>query len=173
MAAVRYNVAMWNQVAAEIDGSRSIEELAADLLATEVGELPAPLPRSTGASLLDSRDFARLLEILSSVRVSGTPGEVQLAMRSGARFRLRVSLFREARTAHFLVRLQDLAERAADAVADGRARFFRVVEQLPDGFAVTDSARTIVAANSAFVELVQLPSLAQAIGRPITRKATM
>ncbi len=72
MASVKYNVAMWNQLAAEIDSSRSIEELASDLLLNDVGEMPVPLPGSTGASLLDSRDFGQLLETFSA-RMRGEP----------------------------------------------------------------------------------------------------
>ncbi len=73
MASVKYNVAMWNQLAAEIDSSRSIEELASDLLLTEIGEMPVPLPGSTGASLLDSKDFEQLLDAFSA-RMRGEPG---------------------------------------------------------------------------------------------------
>jgi len=74
MAAMKYNVAMWNQVAAEIDSSRSIEELASDLLAADEGELPMPLPGSTGSSLLDSQDFAGLLQTFTA-RVRGEEPE--------------------------------------------------------------------------------------------------
>jgi len=69
MASVKYNIAMWNHVAAEIDSSRSIEELAADLLSA-ADDLPMPLPGSTGASLLDSHDFGQLMDTFSA-RVRG------------------------------------------------------------------------------------------------------
>ncbi|RLE20537.1 MAG: hypothetical protein DRJ50_10600, partial [Actinobacteria bacterium] len=70
-ASVKYNIAMWNHVAAEIDSSRSIDELASDLL-TDMGEVPIPLSGGTAGSLLDSREFASLVETLGS-RVRGEP----------------------------------------------------------------------------------------------------
>lgn len=68
MASVKYNIAMWNHVAAEIDSSRSIEELASDILSAD--EMPMPVPGSTGASLLDASDFAQLVATFSA-RVRG------------------------------------------------------------------------------------------------------
>jgi len=43
-SAVAYNVAMWNRIAEEIDGSRSIEELAGNLIGPELWERPAISP---------------------------------------------------------------------------------------------------------------------------------
>lgn len=70
-ASVKYNIAMWNHVAAEIDSSRSIDEFASDLLA-DINEMPVPVPGTSVGSLLDSREFITLVETLSS-RVRGEP----------------------------------------------------------------------------------------------------
>ncbi len=118
------------------------------------------------ADLVEGEDAERLAETLSTVRVSGAPAEVEIAVRGGRRFTVRLSLFREGRTAHVLVRLEEIGGEPR-ATEEGRARFYRVIEQLPDAFAVTDAARQVVAANVAFLELVQLPSLGQVLGKPI------
>jgi len=68
-AAVSYNVAMWNRVADLVEGSRSIDLLATDLLVTEasagapdaVGEAADPPRAPSTTEVLDTRGFGRLV----------------------------------------------------------------------------------------------------------------
>ena len=70
--------------------------------------------------------------------------------------------YRQDRAAFFLVRL-DSADSAAGGAA-GAGRLLDVLERLPDAFVLVDPALAIVAANPAFLDLVQIPSLARARG---------
>lgn len=70
--AVAYKVAMWNRVAAEIDSSRAIEQLADSLLDLDASQ-PLPVVESGEAvsELLTSKSFERLLAALQA-RVTGS-----------------------------------------------------------------------------------------------------
>jgi hypothetical protein len=66
-AAVAYNVAMWNRLTDVIEGSRTLDRLAEDLL-----ELDDDAPDPTH-SIFDSAGFARVVHALR-MRLSGDPG---------------------------------------------------------------------------------------------------
>lgn len=118
------------------------------------------------SDLVAEDDVSRLQEHLAAVRASGAAGETTVSFRHDRRFAVRASLFREGRNAFLLVRLEDLAE-SRSAVDEANLRLYRVIEQLPDAFVVTDTARRIVTANTAFLDLAQLASLEQAVGEPL------
>jgi hypothetical protein len=94
-AAVSYNVAMWNQVAGLIEGSRSIDRLADELLdfSSEGSDHPATraagdLPRSSDPTdVLGSAAFARIVAALQS-RVRGGQASDELARRLVGTYRI-------------------------------------------------------------------------------------
>ena len=120
------------------------------------------------ASLFDpeSHDEAALLISVAQSTARSHPPQVRLMSR-GLSLLASASLFRQDRSSYCLVRLTraDQAPSSADeAGTDLRA----VVERIPDGFLVADSAMTILTVNTAFLDLVSLGTPAQAAGRPLS-----
>ena len=76
-------------------------------------------------------------------------------------------MFRQDASTHFLIRLSPVD--AGDATPKVGSKLLRVVENLPDGFVVTDVDRRIVTANPAFLDLAELTSEEQARGELIDR----
>ena len=78
-------------------------------------------------------------------------------------------MFRQDSVTNFLVRLSpEVGQPQSQASERASQPLSSVVEQ-PDGFVVTKEDLTIVAANSAFVDLVQLGSVEQANGASLER----
>ena len=69
---------------------------------------------------------------------------------------------------HFLVRLIP-AERSEPIVVDSSHRMLAAINLLPDGLVVTDRDLNILTENSAFLDLVHLPTPEQANGEILTR----
>jgi hypothetical protein len=82
-AAVRYNVAMSNRVTGLVEGSRTIDRLADDLLASPAAE-EAPVPTS---SLFDSTGFSRIVAALQMRLLDETSTDV-VATDIASSFRL-------------------------------------------------------------------------------------
>jgi hypothetical protein len=85
-AAVAYNVAMWNRVAGLIEGSRSIDRLADELLDVE-GPAPGAAPVAATSDLLGSAGFSRIVEALGE-RLGGRGSTDQTARSVAGAFRL-------------------------------------------------------------------------------------
>lgn len=71
-AAVAYNVAMWNEVANEIESSRSIEQLTEDLLVTEAESGLVSALMAPARETLSSKPFTQLIHAFGA-RVLGQP----------------------------------------------------------------------------------------------------
>jgi len=69
---------------------------------------------------------------------------------------------------HFLVRLVP-AERSEPIPVDSSHRMLAAINLLPDGLVVTDRELNILTENSAFLDLVHLPTPEQANGETLTR----
>ncbi len=78
------------------------------------------------------------------------------------------SLFRQQNSAHLLVLLSRLASDAS-ALTPDKSNLLRVVEKIPDAFVVTDADRRVLAANSAFIDLIQVANVGQAQGELLER----
>ncbi len=108
---------------------------------------------------------------LAGLRVAGNTEDI-VARAADGRQRLLVSasLFRQESASYFLVRLSPLAGDArATMVSPIRSRLLEVVDQLPDGFVVTDPNGQVLTANAAFLDLTQMGSEAQMRGEPLSR----
>ncbi|MBB4284370.1 transcriptional regulator PpsR [Roseospira goensis] len=120
---------------------------------------------------LETEDADALETQLASVRAIGRAEDVT-ARLGPARREVMVSaaLFRFERNVQFLVRL---SPHGADAdgtlVTHTRARLLEVVDNVPDGVVVTDMDGTILSANTAFLDFVQVATEAQVRGRPLGR----
>ena len=141
---------------------------AADRL---VGERTSPLAGRDFGELLaeESRPAARAM--LATARGGARSDDVRLRVASSAReFAVSATLFRQEKSAYFLVRFALPAGEPADvALPRPKAAMLRAVEAAPDAYVVTDAAGKVVAANAAFVELAQVVDEAQARALPVLR----
>ena len=78
------------------------------------------------------------------------------------------SLFRQDNASLFLVRLVPLTGEQASQ-PETQPGQFQIVENLPDGFVITDAEGRIAAANAAFLDLAQLAAEEQARGQSLER----
>ncbi len=121
-------------------------------------------------TLLDSEGAQAAQKIFARLRISPRADDVTVHIRStGQAFSLSASIFREATSIHYLIRLAPLDAAAALAETPGGAAALDVIAKMPDGFVVIDENRRIVTANSAFLDLTQLVGEEQAVGEPIER----
>jgi transcriptional regulator PpsR len=114
----------------------------------------------------DAAGTRDIQSLLAGVHSSGRPGEVRARVaESKLEFLVSASLFRQDKSAHFLVRLAPAhTQGALDAASSSRSRMLDVVEALPDGFVVTDPEGKVLTANRAFLDMVQLATEEQARG---------
>ncbi len=136
--------------------------------------LGAPPETAVGrsfAELFDAGSASPADELLVAARALGRVEETRLNLAgNGAEVGVAVSLFRQDRGSHFLVRLATVeASRASLPAAHAKARVLSVVEGLPDALVVTDLDRRILTANAAFLDLAQLPTHEQVRGEPLDR----
>lgn len=127
--------------------------------------------RLAGRAFLDlfDSDSAKAVQAhLAQVRATGRGDEVTAKMQNGkVETTVGASMFRQDASAHFLIRLAPVE--AGDAAPKVGSKLLRVVENLPDGFVVTDVDRRIVTANPAFLDLAELTSEDQARGEMLDR----
>ena len=109
--------------------------------------------------------------LLAGVRAAGRADDVRVRSADGKReFLVSASLFRQDNESLFLIRLAPVANEAGERAALAtRPNLAEIVDSLPDGFVVTDTAGRIVTANRAFLDLAQLASEEQARGESIER----
>ncbi len=131
--------------------------------------------RIVGRSIGESFDTAsrRLVDsLLSTVATTGHSEEfpVRSSGESARALRIAASLFREGRSAYFLVRLLpgDLDTESAE-VQKKRSRVMELIEGAPDGFVVTDMQGRVLLANRSFLDAVQLATEEQVKGQPLDR----
>jgi transcriptional regulator PpsR len=130
--------------------------------------------RVIGSSILEPFDPSsrRAIEALfGTVGAAGTGDEIVVqSAQAGPQFRLGASLFREGRSAYFLLRLQP-AEGAAQSGSSQQkqSRVLELVESAPDGFVITDMSGRILLANRAFLDAAQLATEDQVKGESLDR----
>lgn len=114
-------------------------------------------------------DSARELnELLVTARMSGRVSETDIHMADGREARVSVSCFRQESSTLYFVRL--VSAGASPSTEDERLRAvtMKLLDSSPDGFATTDLDGTLLSVNRAFLDLCQLSSPAQAVGRPLS-----
>lgn len=121
--------------------------------------------------IFSGKSRAGLEALLATARAIGRGDEVDAALApNDQQLSVSATLFRQERTAHFLVRLHPQPAAGSDANHHkSEPRALKVMEQMPDGFVVTDPGGRILTANAAFLEMVHLASEAQAKGQSIER----
>ena len=133
-----------------------------------LGGAKAELAGESFATLFDgdSRDDAAALLALAQAAGRTSPAQATLTGRD-RRLAATASVFRQDRTTYALVRLAEAETPSAAAVGRG-ADLAAVLERIPDAFVLTDEAMTILAANTAFLDMAGLGATAHAVGRPLS-----
>ncbi|MFD0937654.1 transcriptional regulator PpsR, partial [Methylobacterium trifolii] len=131
-----------------------------------------PAKRVTGQDVVDLFDAGstRALESLfSALRATGQAGD--LVARIGqdrGETNVSASLFRSETATNVLMRLSAGPAERSEVTGFG-SHALDVIRAMPEGFVVTDPGRRILAANTAFLELVQLATEEQVRGLPLDR----
>jgi transcriptional regulator PpsR len=139
--------------------------------------LGKPVRRIIGRQLYEFIDGASLnsaKSLVQSIRATGRLGQARIQL-TGQRsetidVQVSASLFRQEHASHLLIRLTpEHQSTAGEGGAKALMTLQRVVESMPDGFAVADQDQRLLIVNSAFLELAQLASAEQVRGQPLER----
>jgi transcriptional regulator PpsR len=146
-----------------IEANRSSGELLGESVRQIVGR---PFPQG-----FDVRSTEAVRALLAAIRATGKADDVRARLAGGEReFLVSASLFRQDNASLFLVRLTPLqGGSAAIVLPPARSVLLRLVESAPDGFVVTGPDGRIIAANAAFLDLVQLGREEQVRGESLDR----
>jgi transcriptional regulator PpsR len=121
--------------------------------------------------LFDQQGAAAVELMLTTVRATGRADDVEITLARGAgRYRVSASLFRQDNVSHVLMRLSPVeAHGGAITLPKAQSKLIQVVENLPDGFVITDLNRRVLTVNTAFLDLAQLGTEEQARGETLER----
>lgn len=108
-----------------------------------------------------------LQAVLAAVRATGRADSVRARTTDKRELLLSVSLFRQEKTSHFLVRATPVSATQPMADEPGRQMLLRVLESAPDAFVVTDVEGRVITANRAFCDLAQLAAEEQVRGQSL------
>jgi transcriptional regulator PpsR len=131
--------------------------------------------RIVGRPITEPFDSAsrRVVEtLLGAVATTGHSEEfpVRSSGESARALRIAASLFREGRSAYFLVRLLPGEVDAESAeLQKKKSRVMELIDGAPDGFVVTDMQGRVLLANRSFLDAVQLATEEQVKGQPLDR----
>ena len=160
------------QIAAQpvvIVDANSLKIVEANPAASEL--LDKSIKRLTGRSFLDlfePQSSKAVQAHLTKVRTTGRAEEIAAKLQNtDVETTIGASMFRQDAAAHFLIRFSAAGADAATPKAGNK--LLSVVENLPDGFVVTDPNRNIVTTNPAFLDLAELTSEEQALGESLDR----
>jgi transcriptional regulator PpsR len=115
----------------------------------------------------DAASTRAVATMLAAVRAAGRADDVRVRMAGGgASYLVSASLFRHDQGSQFLVRLAPV-DAVAGAAPSPSGALQRAIENLPDGFVVTEPDGRVLSANRAFLDLVQLAAEDQVRGRSL------
>jgi transcriptional regulator PpsR len=116
------------------------------------------------ATIVDPRDRDDFIAYLGASEATDdlVPASLRLGKARGEA-RISARLFRQARSPLMLVRISMADRAASDHPYD--AALSAVVERMPDAFVLVDRQLTVLAANTAFIELAEMPSLERVTGQ--------
>lgn len=134
-----------------------------------IGKKTTKIAGNSLLRLFESENSQEVQALLAQVRTSGRADDITARLVGIDRsFDVSASLFRQENASHFLIRLA--SQSATDgAVPSAQSQLLEVVEELPDGFVVTDLDHRILTANAAFLDLAQLATGEQARGEQLDR----
>jgi transcriptional regulator PpsR len=133
-----------------------------------LGPAPKGLVGRTFPEGFDEPGMQTVQDLLASVRAAGRAEDVRVRLvDEGRELQVAASLVRQDNAALFLVRLSPCS--IAESASGLQQASLDVMEQVPDGFVLTDEAGRVLSANHAFLDLAQLATVEQARGEPLER----
>jgi transcriptional regulator PpsR len=123
------------------------------------------------ASSLDKASSSALSKAFAELLASGQTEPVAITLpQGGIKVRVHISLFRQEKSAHFLLRLiQSQSRPALSANNQTRHLLTEVMESAPDALVVTDLNGIVLSANRSFLQLAQVSNEALVQGEPLDR----
>lgn len=122
---------------------------------------------------VDAPSAQLLADGVSTARTSGRSGDMTVAVAGSDRsYQASATCFRQESATLLLVRFVAEGGNGDGATEERHGAAHRVMtllEHSPDGFVVTDMDGKILAANRAFLDIVELAAEGQAVGQPIDR----
>lgn len=134
---------------------------------TLLGEGRRGAPRDLLESL-DSASLGALEAMAATIRATGRAEPVALRLLDGETVTLSAVALRHDEGNLLLARLAPRTT-SESTLSPARAGLLSLAEAAPDGFVVTDTEGRVVAANRAFLDMVQLASEEQAAGESLER----
>ncbi len=120
-------------------------------------------------SLVDPEDAVALRAFLAKTSASGQAGQQRLRfLATPESMLISLSIFRENNKLYYLIRFSgegDITPGPSDITA--RGAMLSVVAKIPDAFVVVDAACSIVSVNPAFLNICEIATDAQALGKPL------
>lgn len=171
-AEMRYRLLFQNMSEAVlILDAATLKVLEFNPAATELfGKGSRSLSNRLMTDLFDASSHDSLKSLLDTVRAVGRGSDVsaRLGTDPDTPYRVSATLFRQNKSTYFLVRLYaPLPEKPKAETGEAAYDLDKLVENLPEGFVVTGRDYKILAANSAFLDMAQLATRHQAIGRSL------
>jgi transcriptional regulator PpsR len=129
------------------------------------------LPGRPLAELFSTEDRQAVSGLLATLRSAGRADDVGARLaEDGPAVIVSASTFRQEGGLLLLIRLEVAAtEGGAAGIPEPTAKLLKALDSVPDAFVVVDAGARILAANAAFVEMVQLSSEDQARGASLDR----
>lgn len=121
------------------------------------------------SSLFDAADRDAAVALLGAVAATDKAPSLAVNIASGGiGCNLSATMFRQGRESFFLVRLTPRGD-TAQTSKDAARTLNETLERIPDAFTLVDDRFTIVAQNTAFLDLVQLARSEDATGQSLGR----
>lgn len=132
------------------------------------GAAPGSLDGKDLLMRIDPADRSAVIAYFGAVAVNSAvpPVQVCLAGRTDP-VALAASSFRQSGRQYWLVNIDDGTHQAPAAQSDRHV--LDIMDKMPDAFVLTDDRQAIIAANRAFVDMVQAGSVEQLLGTPLGR----
>ena len=121
---------------------------------------------------MDARSAEGINNLLAGVRATGRAESARAELLDGrGEVAVSVSMYRQDRTTHFVVRLSAAQPDAAgtDVAPSTSAMLLKLVQTAPDCLVVTDIDGRVISANAAFIELAQMTTEEQVRGETLDR----
>lgn len=119
----------------------------------------------------DAESLNRLDAMLDNVKASGEADDVTVRfLENDNEFMVTASLFVEDLKRFFLIRLRSLSDSSGDQIVPRRkSRMLDIVDEMADGFVITDDNGIVQSANPAFVAMAQMATEQQLFGHNLER----
>ena len=118
-------------------------------------------------SLFDESDATVLHKLMLAAIEGGSADKVKIKLKSGETLSVAATLFREDRISYLLLQLSSQESNATWFANASERKVLALVEQMPDAFVITTSARQIVCCNDAFLDTFNITNTSEAIGQQL------